>query len=196
MSGLPGQAVFIRVTAAAAVLAVGVAGCGADPAEIEWPDDPSPPLAQAPPSASPDVAEAAVVEEVLSVVQDFREAEVASYADPRPPHFARRDLSDVLADPFLTETVDTIYRMHQAGIVFEGRPTWDLTVTDLRLDDTPPTATVRDCFDATDWQSVFRETGDPVPGDTITGRYVAQVHLKLYPEGWLVHKTDRKAEQC
>lgn len=137
-----------------------------------------------------------MVDEILTVVHDFRELEVASYADPQPSHLARRGLVEYLADPLLSRTLETVDSMHRAGIVFQGRPTWELTVAELRLDDTPPTATVRECVDATDWHSIFRETGDAVPGDRRSDRYVSRLRLKQYPDGWLVYDIEREDGEC
>jgi hypothetical protein len=84
--------------------------------------------------------------------------------------------------------VGTLNDMRNAGIAFEGRPASQPTVVDLQLDATPPTAVVRDCMDATSWQAVFEETGDPVPGDDLPDHFVMELDAALYPEhGWLFH---------
>lgn len=175
---------------AAAVLAVALAGCGDDSEPFEWPDDPPPDAAaaQPQPSSSADPAEAEAIDEILTVLHDFREAEVEIYADPPPPHIVRRELSPYLADPWLSETVVTLNEMRDAGVAFEGRTVSEPAVDELQLDEIPPTAVVRDCVDATERRSVFQETGDPVPGGGPPSRFVMRLEATLYPEhGWLFH---------
>jgi hypothetical protein len=178
---------------AAAVLAVGLTGCAGEP-EVEWPDDP--PQRDNAVQASPptDPAEAEATEEILALVQDYREVEVASYADPQPPHIARLDLSDYLADPLLSRTLVALDELQRSGIVYEGRPAWDPTVAELRLDETPPTATIRDCVDATEWRSVFQATGNPVQGEGRPDHYVMRMEAKLFDEGWLLHNGGMEAD--
>lgn len=121
---------------------------------------------------------------------------MTAYANPQPSHLARRQLSAYLADPLLSRTLGTLDTMQRAGIVFEGRPTWQPVVAELRLDETPPTATIRDCVDATGWRSVFEETGDPVPADDVPDQYVMRLHAKRFPEGWLLHDAAMEEAQC
>lgn len=139
-----------------------------------------------PGSVSFDPEEAAAAEEILAVLHDFREVEADIYADPPPPDIVRREVSPYLADPMQGEVIGTLYDMYTAGIAFEGRPVSEPTVVEVRLDDTPPTATVLDCVDVANWRSVFQETGDSVPGDALPDRYVMKLEAQLYPEyGWL-----------
>src|SRR5690606_5714769 len=136
-----------------ACLILGAAGCAAEPAEIDW-------SSVTPPSRAPvvgppetmDSAEVAAVESIVALVNGYREVEVSSYADPEPPAIARRDLAGYLADPALSEALETLHNMEEAGIIFEGRPSWEPIVSELRLSETPPTATVLDCVDATNWR--------------------------------------------
>lgn len=185
MSRLPRPGPGILVTTGVVVLAVALAGCGPDP--VEWPDDPTPEAPPAPAVSPADEAEAATIEEILALLHGFREAEVRAHADPQPPHLARRQLAGYLADPLLSRTLGTLDAMVRAGVVFEGRPTWEPTVVELRLDETPPTAAIHDCLDTTGWRSVFQETGNPVPADDLPDRYVVRVEAKLFPDGWLLH---------
>lgn len=180
----------------AAALAAGLAGCADGTQPVAWPDDPPSPDAANQPSPPGGPAEAAASEELLTVVRDFRELEVTAYADPQPPHLARRQLSAYLADPLLSRTLDTLNTMQRAGIVFEGRPTWQPVVADLRLEATPPTATIHDCVDATEWRSVFEETGEPVPADDVPDHYTMRLYAKQFPDGWLLHEAAMEESQC
>lgn len=200
MSVLPRRRGVVRAMAAALLATLtGVAACGNEPSEIEWPDGvPTATPAHPSPSRTPvDPAEAAATEEILELVSAFRAVEVSAYADPQPPHLARRDLNDYLADPLLSRTLDRLRTMREAGIVVEGQPRFDPVVHELRLDASPPIATVRDCVDASGWQDVFADTGDPVPGDGRPDRYVEWLELTLYDDGWLIHSTGvKEAKEC
>ncbi|MGH3680105.1 MAG: hypothetical protein ACRDT2_07620, partial [Natronosporangium sp.] len=156
-----------------------------DPEPVVWPADP-PAQDAGRPSAEVDPAEAEATDEILAVLDGFRRVELEAYADPQPPHVARRDLSPYLADPLLSRTLGTLDTMLQTGVVYEGRHRWQPDVVDLQLDATPPTATIHDCLDRTQWRPVFRETGDPVPSD-LPDRYLMRLDAKLFPDGWLLH---------
>lgn len=194
MGTLPRGRPAVRAMAGAAAVALGTSlvACAGEPTEIGWPGGTPPPPPSPPPAvesyAMPtDPAEAEAVTEILELVNAFHEAEVASLADPQPPHFARRDLSPYLADPLLARTLSNLANMAEAGIVYEGRPSWDPVVAELRLDDVPPTALVRDCIEAARWQAVFAESGDAVAGDARPDRYVLRLDVKRYDERWLLH---------
>lgn len=193
MNALPMRSLITGVVTALAI--AGVVGC-ADPEPVEWPADP-PSAEPGQPAAAEDPAEAEASEELLALLDEFREAEVQAYADPQPVQIHRRDLRAYLADPMLMEVLATLGTMHSAGIAFEGRPSSDPTVTEVRLDADPQTATVRDCVDAARWEPVFEETGDPVPGDELPDKYVMQLEAAQYPEhGWLFRDFMIEEEQC
>jgi hypothetical protein len=195
MSVLPRRGLAIRGTVVMAALAL--AGCAADPAPAESPADRPPAELPALPSVSVDPAEAAAIEEILTVFQGFRDAEAELYADPPPPNVVRRELSPYLGDAMLSEQVGTLNDMRNAGIVFQGRQASRPEVVELRLDASPPSATVRDCVDATGWQAVFAQTGDPVPGDDLPDQFVMRLDATLYPEhGWLFHDFAMEETQC
>lgn len=191
MIGLSRNARFTRLVAAvmAAICILAIPACARGASDVDWPEDPTPaPIEQ---DATPtDGHDAAVAEEIIALVEDYRIAEVASFADPKPPHIARPVLSNFLADPLLSEVLTLLNDMQQGGIAFHGEPTWMPIVTELRVDETPATAVVRDCVDATGWQSVFMETGEPVPGDIRPDRYVNWLNVKRFPDGWLVYDSD------
>lgn len=170
--------------AAAAAVAVVLAGCGRE-SEFEWPEDlanPSPaPLAP---------AELAATDEVLAAYEAFRQAEVAIQADPEPAHVAQDQLTEYLADPLLTLTLFEIETMHRRGLVRQGEPRSEPEVVELRLDDNPPTATVRDCLDASGWRLTDRATGteaDPtgLPARYALDRYLIELHASFVDGRWL-----------
>lgn len=188
MSMLPRRGLAIRGTAAVAALAVALAGCAGAPEPAVPADEPSPQALPALPSQSVDPAEAEAVEEILTVLEGFREVEAELYADPPPPNIVRREFSSYLGDTMLSEMVGTLNEMRIAGVAFEGQTVSHPTSVDVELDAAPPSATVHDCVDASSWRPVFQETGDPVPGDTLPSRFVMTLDATVYPDhGWLFY---------
>jgi hypothetical protein len=195
MSVLPRRGLAIRGMVVMAALAL--AGCAADTEPAEPAADLSPRDLPALPSMSVDPAEAEAIEEILTVFQGFRDVEAELYADPPTPNIVRREFTPYLGDPMLSELVSTLDDLRNAGIVFQGRASSQPTVVDIQLEATPPTATVRDCVDATSWQPIFQQTGDSVPGDGLPERYVMRLDAALYPEhGWLFRDFAMEEEQC
>jgi hypothetical protein len=198
MSMLPRRGLAIRGTAGVAALAVALAGCAGAPEPAARGDDRSPQALPALPGAAADPAEAEAIEEILTAAQGFREVEADLYADPPTPNIVRREFSPYLGDPMLSEMVGTLDDMRKAGVVFEGRAVSQPTVVEVDIDAAAPTASVRDCVDATSWRPVFQETGDPVPGDSLPDRFVMTLEASLYPEhGWLFYDFAMEADtQC
>jgi hypothetical protein len=189
MGMLPRRGLAIRGTAGVAALAVALAGCSGAPDPAVRADEPpaARPLPELP-SISADPEEAEAVDEILTVLQGFREVEAELYADPPPPDIVRREFAPYVGDTMLSELVGTLNDMRTAGVVFRGRVVSQPTEVDVELEATPPVATVRDCVDATSWEPVFQETGDPVAGETLPDRFVMNLDASLYPEhGWLFH---------
>lgn len=178
----------------AAVLSLGLAACGGETSEIEWPDGPVPAEEPAPLPTTIDPAYAVAVEEILAVVRGFRETEARTFTDPPLPPTAEAELSDYLADPLLSQTLNTLNEMRQGGMRFEGRQQSTPEVAELALDADPPTARVRDCVDASGWRLVFDSSGEAVPGDGFPDRFVAWMELKEYDDGWLLHHLEMSEE--
>lgn len=176
------QVVRLVLVAALASLAA----CGGSAGEIQWPDD-LPAAGSVPPSPTLDPVRAAAIEEVLTVVRGFREAEARTFSDPPLPPAAEAELSGFLADPLLSQTLNTLHQMREGGMRFQGRQRSTSEVTELVLDATPPTARVRECVDASSWQLIFSDTGEAVPGEGYPDQFVALIDLKEYDHGWLVH---------
>jgi hypothetical protein len=196
MSVLPRRGLAIRGTVVMAALLL--AGCTADSEPSDQPANPAPPDLPALPSVSAaNPAEAEAIEEVLAVFQGFREVEARLYAAPPPPDIVRREFSPYLGDTMLSELVGTLNDMRNAGIVFQGRVASRPSVVDIQLEGAPPTATVRDCVDATGWQPIFQQTGDPVPGEGLPDHFAMDLDATLYPEhGWLFHDFAMEETQC
>jgi hypothetical protein len=183
---------------ASVAVALGLAGCSAEPdAGFEWPDHPT-----SSPTPTLDPGEAAAVAEILATFDGFRRAEVAVQADPEPAYLAQERLADYLADPLLGLALFEVEAMHRRGVVRAGEPTWHPTVTELRLDRSPPTATVRDCLDATGWRLADRDSGGPttaesegLPARFAPDRYVMEFSARFVENRWLFDEASVERDQ-
>lgn len=190
-----------RALVTAALTAVlGAAGCSNDPEpSFEWPDAPMPS-----PTPTADPAEAAAVEEIMTAFDGFRRAEVAVQADPQPAYLVLDQLAAYLADPLLGLALFEVETMHSRGVVRAGEPTWQPAVTQLQLDSSPPTATVRDCLDATGWELADRDGGGPataesagLPARFAPDRYVMEFNARFFEDRWLFDEARvERDEQC
>jgi hypothetical protein len=182
--------------AVAAVFVLLAAGCADEP-EFEWPEDPV-----AAPMPTVDAGEAAAADELLAAFEEFRQTEITVHADPQPPDIALDQLRAHLADPLLAVTLFEVEMMHHRGLVREGEPVWEPAVVDLRLDETPPTATVRDCLDASGWRLVNEAGGGPASTDGLPARfaldrYVMEFDAMLVDGQWLFEDARvERNEQC
>jgi hypothetical protein len=188
------------LVATALALVLGAAGCSASPeAGGELPDLPA-----TLPSATVDPAEAAAIAEILAAFDGFRRAEVAIQANPEPAYLALERLGEYLADPLLGLALFEVETMHRRGVVRAGEPTWAPTVTELRLDGSPPTATVRDCLDATGWELADRDSGGPttaesegLPARFAPDRYVMEFNARFVVDRWLFDEARvERNERC
>lgn len=179
-------------------LALALSACAEKATTVEWPmESPVPSSRPANPTPTMNPAEAEATQEILAVVDGYRRAELSMFTDPQMPHSARPVLSEYLADPLLSQTLSTLNDMHRDGIAFEGQFSWEAEVAELRLDDTPPVATVRDCVDSSNWRSVFIASRNQVPGSDRPEVYVSLLQVMLYPEGWLIYEAGVKdGEAC
>jgi len=181
------------------VVVVGAAGCSDGPDQpFEWPDDPT-----SGPVSTVDPAEAAAIEEILATFDGFRRAEVAVQADPEPAYLALEQLADYLADPLLGSVLFDVDTMHRRGVVRAGEPTWRPEVTGLRLDGSPPTATVRDCLDTTGWRLADRQGGQAtaesvgLPVQFEPDRYVMEFSARRFDDRWLLDEAKvERGERC
>lgn len=183
-----------RVWAVALTGALVLAGCGEDP--VEWPEDPPPPTSTLGP------AEAAAVDDILSVLEAYREATVAVHADPPAPADAKTQLAGYLADPLLTVTLLELDLMRSRGLTRTGAPASESTVTEIQLDQTPPTATMRECLDSTGWP-VTDQAGTELteisglPAWATPQRHVLIVTARLLDGRWLLADAHvERGEQC
>jgi hypothetical protein len=111
------------------------------------------------PSAE-DAARADAIAAYDAMWQDMAAASLtADYQSPR--------LAEHAAGNALSVLNRGVYVNQQRGIVVKGEPMTNPTVTGLEPADAPTTATISDCFDATNWLNYVAATGeleDDVPG--------------------------------
>lgn len=183
-----------RGWAVALIGALALASCGEEP--VEWPEDPPPPTSTLTP------AEAAAVDEILSLLDAYRAAAVAIHADPPAPADAKQQLTDYLADPLLTVTLLELDLMRSRGLTRTGAPASESTVTEIQLDQTPPTATMRECLDSTGWP-VTDQAGTELteisglPAWATPQRHVLIVTARLLDGRWLLADAHvERGEQC
>lgn len=176
-------------TAALATLALlGVTSCTAKPIS---------PGASAAPSSAPPASPSANPEEVeartkaVEAYDGLREAQIAASAKADT---SGGDLAKYAAGTLLSELKYDLILKKEQGMVTKGKPTWNVQVTKVNIATRPFTVALEDCFDGTNWQTVFKATGKSaaVPGQT--KKYVVRAQAVKYDDGrWLISsaKADR-----
>ena len=185
-------------------LVVGLAGCASrEPAAAE-PTEPGGATSAAPaPALEPEDA-------LLARYEGFREFLIEAYADP-DDRVHQDQLEEHAEDPLRRQMLLDLRTMLVAGVARTGRPAWDPAVVELQLDSPSPSATIRDCVDATDWGLIARDTGAPVAPDDVDygfsqmfSAFPAEPHVVTFdaelfdePRGWLlVNGAVARDEQC
>ena len=164
--------------AATAMVLLALVGC-ADAGEAPKPRASTP----AAPAATSNSREAEAQREVLAVYDGYRNANVraAATADHQS-----KELGRYVGEPLLGQLVNNLYVMSQNGIVSRGRPTWSPKVTMLRLNASPPTAEIVDCFDTTNWNAVFKATGKSAAAPGQTKRFKVSAVAKQVGGRWYI----------
>lgn len=174
---------------AATLAAFAVAGCGGEAAPS--PTTPVPVSASSDaPSLTAEETEAQAA--ALQAYDSFREAHVVASADTEADD---TELVKYTADPLTSELRYDLLVKSQQGIVTTGEPTWKATVTAVNVGERPFSVKIEDCFDATNWKTVFESSGEEaaVPGQA--KKYLVEAEVIQYDDGrWLVRsaKADRE----
>lgn len=171
--------------AAAIALALASAACGDDSGDL--PPPPATPPADGTPTPtstlSPRDAEAA--QEILAAFDNYMEAliELSTAGVPGGTEETLDRLEDVHVggEAFDELAFDLLTANAMAGHSTDGTITWEARVTKIDWENTPefrpekvvPQATLRVCFDETDWTTIDKETGEVVDGPR--GRYLSTV---------------------
>jgi hypothetical protein len=164
--------------------------CSAKPAEPTGPTGSAPPSAP-PVSPSTSAEEAEARTKAVEAYDKLRKAQVAASATA---DVKGGDLAKYAADPLLSEIRNDLYLKQQQGLVTKGKPQWSVKVTDVNVVTRPFTVALEDCFDGTDWRTVFKNTGKSaaVPGQA--KKYTVRAEAVQYDDGrWLINtaKADR-----
>ncbi|RLU82001.1 hypothetical protein CTZ27_31050 [Streptomyces griseocarneus] len=96
------------------------------------------------------------------------------------------DLAKYTKDQAATDLKKAVLRNEQLGIKFSGRPTMNPKVT--AADTAKKTATVTDCFDATNWKPVYKDSGKPVQVPEQRLRYPVTSQATLEGATWFITK--------
>ncbi|RKE22578.1 hypothetical protein [Streptomyces sp. TLI_171] len=86
----------------------------------------------------------------------------------------------------LSETLLSVTRLHDAKLVMIGAPRTSPIVKSLDLQANPPTATIDDCVDVSDWHQADADTKQIKDPQQRLSRYPATAVLKKYGNRWLI----------
>ncbi|GIJ12230.1 hypothetical protein Van01_54440 [Micromonospora andamanensis] len=182
----------LTIAAAVAVTAALLAGCSEEPG-TEPGTAPSP--TSAPSTAAPqaDTAEQEARASALAAYDNYRKAYVAAAAADDPDG---DELAKYTADPLLRQLKYELIQKRDQGLTTKGQPSWNAQVIKVNVDSRPFTATIEDCFDGTNWQTVYKSNGKPagVPGQA--KRYIVTAEAALYDDGrWLIRESTAQRER-
>ncbi|MFI7026307.1 hypothetical protein ACIBMZ_26690 [Micromonospora sp. NPDC049900] len=181
-----------RFTIAAAVTAALLAGCSADPGTDPG-TTPSPTSAPSTTAPQADTAEQEARTSALAAYDNYRKAYVTAAA---AEDLDGDELAKYTADPLLRQLRYELIQKHDQGLTTKGQPVWNAQVTEVNVDSRPFTATIEDCFDGTNWQTVYKSNGKPagVPGQA--KRYIVTAEAALYDDGrWLIRESSAQRER-
>jgi hypothetical protein len=171
-----------------------MAGCtggeAAPSAEQDTPTSSSQALASDP-SESVGTAEA---DEVLAAYRRLQEVVNRAYANPEGSY---PDLEEYAYGGALADIHQTLFYYRERGIRFTGEPSMSPRVTFIDLDANPPTATIIDCFDDSEWIPVDKETGESVAAPGQNHRYVVTATAQQIRDRWyVVSGAPDRSETC
>ena len=127
-------------------------------------------------------------QDVIAVYDGYLEAYVKASATA---DYRTKELAKFVGEPLLGQLLNNLQNMSRSGVHNEGRPTWNPTVTELRLD--AGEAVIQDCFDSTDWNTV----GGQAPPTIQAKRYPVVVKVKRVGEKWYVYEsTASRSSAC
>ncbi len=185
--------VLIAAAIALLVIVAGVVGAATWRARSDSPAQPTPAATETSrPSPSP-TPEQEAADKALAAYNNYREAQVAAFATAEP---TGGDLSKYVADPLLGELQYDLRQKRDQGLIVTGRPVWKPRVTKVNVTSRPFTVQIEDCFDATNWNTVYKATGKSaaVPGQN--KKYVVTAEAALYDDGrWLIRSAKAERER-
>lgn len=128
---------------------------------------------------------------VLAVYNGLSEKLIALQTAKSPDvDKAREELKAFAVDPLRTQLVVDLRQRKEAGLYNTGKPTWNAKVTKIDTAAAVNTATIEDCYDATNFPLV-KADGTPagVPGQA--KKYVVTSTAKIYGDGkWYIETSE------
>ncbi|WP_189893394.1 hypothetical protein [Streptomyces xantholiticus] len=156
-----------------------LASCGSSSTQ-NAPSSSAPAPAPKSPSSDPDQA---VKDKVLSAYTNMREIQIKMASDG---DLHTQDLARYAGGDAATDLKKSVLRNRSANIKFTGRPGMSPTVT--AVDTKSKTATVSDCFDATNWKPVYKDSGKTVELPEQRLKYPVTSQATLEGDTWLITK--------
>lgn len=166
----------------AAALALSLTGCGGS-------STPSKSTSPRPRSASPtdNSPEGQARRQIEAAYNGY----VTTYvADAATANYQDAKLKDYTGDPLTSEVVNNLYQLNTKGMVYAGRPSWHPKVTSVALDSNPRKATIVDCFDATNWNAVYKSSSQSAGPTGQAKRYTINATAQWYTDRWLIITAD------
>ena len=153
----------------------------------------NPPSATSSVTPSVNAEEAAARAAALAAYNGYREAYIKAAATADADS---TELTKYTADPLLAELKNDLKIKRDQGLVTTGRPVWNAQVTTTNVTVRPFTIQLDDCFDATNWPTVYKANGKPagVPGQN--KKYHVTAEATLYDDGrWLINSARAERER-
>jgi hypothetical protein len=163
-----------------AVAAGLLAGCGSGGTKSTSSSSPSGPATSASPSSDPDQA---AKDDVLAAYTNMREIQIKMAEDS---DLHTEDLAKYAKGDAAAELKKSVLRNRSLGIKFTGRPEMDPEVASV--DTANKTATLSDCFDATNWKPVYTKSGKAVELSKQRLKYPVTSQATLEGDTWLITK--------
>ena len=162
------------------------AACGSKP-KAE-PTAPANPTTAASATATTSQAEEQARREILATYNGYLEAYIKASATA---DYRTQELAQFVGEPLLGQLLNNLQNMSRSNVHNEGRPTWNPTVTELRLD--AGQAVIQDCFDSTNWNAV----GGKAQPTTQAKKYPVVVKAKRVNGKWYVYEsTAQRSATC
>ena len=172
------------------VAVMGAAGCSGKKTDLSKLDS-SPPAA---PTEAVDDREAKARAAALDAYNRFTELYVK--LSLTSDFNGKAALSQFVGEPLLGDLTYDLYLKNQQGLVATGQPVWRAKVSRANMSARPFTIEIEDCFDGTNWTTVYKATGKPAqaPGQAL--KYVVISEAVQYDDGrWKIRKSTPNRER-
>ncbi|MFI5987016.1 hypothetical protein ACIBEA_39900 [Streptomyces sp. NPDC051555] len=171
-----------------AVAAGSLVGCSSSNTTSDASSSPSVSASKSP-SSDPDQA---AKDKVLAAYTNTREIQI-KMADDGDLH--TEDLAKYAKGDAASDLKKSVLRNRGANIKFTGRPGMSPSVTSV--DTKSKTATLSDCFDATNWKPVYKDSGNAVQLAEQPLKYPVTSQAELEGDTWLITKiTADRTKSC